>query len=144
MPPPIGAHQYQLAAGRLAPLAADRQSVGHIESIHEETHSRRTDLDRGGSSKAFLLIDGSHDIEPIQDEESLHRGVGDSLVPIDERMILGQREPESGCLVLDGRIEIVVVIETELAAAAEPQSVARTDASGVQRSYPLHRTPGPC
>ena len=44
--------------------------------------------------QAFLLIDGGVDLAAVEDEERLHGGVPNTLVAIDKRVALDQRETQ--------------------------------------------------
>ena len=42
----------------------------------------------------LLFINGSHDLISVQRQEHFHRGVGNTLVAVDEGMVQGKRKAE--------------------------------------------------
>lgn len=52
------------------------------------------------------LIDGRYQFEAVENEERFEGGMANSLVAVDERMIVDEREGESGALFFDGRIQV--------------------------------------
>ena len=66
-------------------------------------------VDPAGSEiehETLLVIDGGGDLGAVEDEEGLHGGVPDSLVAVDEWVVLNQREAQRRGLLNHGRIEI--------------------------------------
>ena len=63
----------------------------------------------GGYSKdlGFGVVDVGHKFEAIQHENSFRRGVANSLVPVDERMIHDKGKAQCGGLGRKGRIQIL-------------------------------------
>src|SRR5881409_1324608 len=62
------------------------------------------------NDRLLRLIDCGAQLEAIQCEKHIERGVHDSLVSVKERMILNQGEPERGCF---GRKVGVELLPTE-------------------------------
>jgi hypothetical protein len=54
----------------------------------------------------LLLVVGGIDLEAVQDEEGLHGGMRDSLVAIQERVVLHHRIPERRGLFDERRVEV--------------------------------------
>ena len=78
-----------------------------FEPVFEQLPTRRSGRD--GEYGCLLLVGRGMDLEAVQDEEDLHRGVAYALVPVDERMTLDEREPQGGSLGNERRIELSAV-----------------------------------
>jgi hypothetical protein len=62
---------------------------------------------RQGEDELLLLVGNGIDLEAVQQEKRFHRGMADALVPVNERVVLHDGKAERGCLLDDGRVQIL-------------------------------------
>jgi hypothetical protein len=55
---------------------------------------------------AFLIIDVGIDLGAVQNEERLHGGMADALVPVDEGVVLDQGEAKGGRILSQRRVQV--------------------------------------
>lgn len=60
-----------------------------------------------GENLSLRFVDGRVQLETVEHQQSFHRGVTYTLVPVDERMVFDERKTQGRCLRPEARIKVL-------------------------------------